>query len=211
MKLLGIRCEFCFFADDAREYLDEWTEPMADVRVHTWIVLKEVPTWAAVEASMKQLQGYGILRAEDRKVHDQYGHVADYCTEAKISEWRNNRASTVDRWVDIFKFLEKQEKDCNDFAAIVEYILCLPATTASVERTFSSINKMWTEEKSQLSIETLKSMVVVKHNFDFSCVEFFNYIKKKPDLLKAIASKQKYKLITEHGEVEYMENSEEEE
>lgn len=209
-KLIGLRFDFRFFTDDALEYLEEWSEPMADIRVHAWITLKDVPTWAVVEASMKQLQDYEILNARDSKVHEQHGHVVDYCTDTKIAEWRKNSASTVDRWVDIFKYLAKQEKDYTDFAEIAEYILCLPGTTASVERTFSSINKLWAEEKSQLTVETLKAMIVVKYNFEFTCIEFYNYIRTKPELLKLIASKQKYKLLTEEGETVDIVNSEEE-
>lgn len=123
MKLIGFCFGFCFFADDAREYLEEWSEPMADIRVHTWITLRNIPTWAAVEASMKKLQDYNIFNAKDSKVHEQYGHVVDYCTADKIAEWRSKHVSTVDRWVDIFNYLAKQEKEYTDFAEIAEYIL----------------------------------------------------------------------------------------
>lgn len=187
---------------------------MEGIRVHTWITLRGVPTWAVVEASMKQLQEHGIFDAKDSKVHEQYGHVVDYCTAEKLAEWRRDSVSTVDRWVDIFNYLAKQEKDYTDFAEIAEYILCLPGTTASVERTFSSINKLWSEEKSQLAVETLEAMVVVKYNFDYTCLQFYEYIKTKPNLLRLIASKEKYGFKTDDRETDDgetdVENSEEE-
>lgn len=54
------------------------------------------------------------------------------------------------RWVEIFTHLETENCDYKEMATIVEYILCLPGSTASVKRVFACMNKTWTADKSQL-------------------------------------------------------------
>ena len=91
-------------------------------------------------------------------------------------------------------------------AAIVEYILCLPGSTASVERVFASMNKTWTDEKSQLKNETLKAILTTKINLNMSCIDFYHWIKTKADMLRNIKSKDKYCFQAQAGGTERMED-----
>lgn len=75
---------------------------------------------------------------------------------------------------------------------LIQNILCLPGSNASTERVFSQMNKIWTKEKSQLKIETLKAILVTKTNIDMNCSESYSFLKKSPILLKSIASNDKY-------------------
>lgn len=79
-----------------------------------------------------------------------------------------------------------------NFARVVEYILCLPGTSAPVERVFSSIKNIWKTESANLQNDTLKSILLIKTNLNYSCVEFYQFLKKTPELLKQIASQEKY-------------------
>lgn len=47
------------------------------------------------------------------------------------------------------------------------------------ERIFSYIKKYWTDRKSLLSISTLSSWSILKHNWSMSCTEFYNFIKSQ--------------------------------
>lgn len=38
-----------------------------------------------------------------------------------------------------------------NFSILIEYILCLPATNAPVERVFSIMNKLWTSEENPVT------------------------------------------------------------
>ena len=55
------------------------------------------------------------------------------------------------------------------------------------------MNKIWTADKTQLSVSTLKSLLLLKCNFKQSCLEFYNFLKSSPELLKKIISSEKYK------------------
>ena len=70
--------------------------------------------------------------------------------------------------------------------------MCLPGTSASVERLFSAINKICSTEKTQLQIKTPKSMLIVKYNMDYSCVQLYDVLNKNPATLRTIGSNEKY-------------------
>jgi hypothetical protein len=54
------------------------------------------------------------------------------------------------------KFFSELSEKC------LEFMICLPGSTASVEGIISIMNSIWTKEKSRLSIETLRAMLIVR-------------------------------------------------
>lgn len=134
------------------------------------------------------------------KVFAQYGFIKTYCSSEKLSEWKNaqdkngkpKKLTAEERWVEIFKYMDAQQVPYLEFARLIEFILCLPGTNAPVERVFSSAKNIWKVESSQLAVKTLKSILSVKMNLDYSCVEFYHFLKKTPVLLRQIASQDKY-------------------
>jgi hypothetical protein len=58
-----------------------------------------------------------------------------------------------------FFFPEMSEKrlDFQDMFNILEFIHCLPGSTAPAERIFSVMNSMWSKEESRLSVETKRA------------------------------------------------------
>ena len=56
----------------------------------------------------------------------------------------------------VFLHFKQNNIPYENILKIVEYALSLPGTNAATERVFSSINKIWTTEKTQLNIKTLK-------------------------------------------------------
>lgn len=67
-------------------------------------------------------------------------------------------------------------------------------TNASAERVFSEIKAMWTQERSELSLQRVASMALIKFNTKQSCIEFYNSIKENRPVLEAIKSGGKYNL-----------------
>lgn len=197
-----------FSTGDALDYLAVWTEPLKPMKLYAWAMLMRVPTWQDIEAVMNNLSENKLFDASEKatKVHAQFRLVKIYCTDEKIKDWKNRHIPTVDRWVEIFRNLDSEDREYGEIATVVEYILCLPGTSASVERVFSAVNKTWTDEKSQLQVETLKAILTVKCNLKLSCIEFFKFLKEKPELLRQIASKDKYRTDTESGETIMIDN-----
>lgn len=90
-------------------------------------------------------------------------------TKDVISDWPN------------FMHLSRNEASFDDVSKLVEYAPCLPDTLELVERVFSAITKISITEKTRLEVQTLKSILFVKNNFTFSCLEFYEYLKKNED------------------------------
>ena len=65
-------------------------------------------------------------------------------------------------------------------------MLSLPGTNTATKRVFSRFNKIWTTEKTQLNIKTLK------YNLINSCEKFHDILINDPNLLQSIHSDQKY-------------------
>lgn len=82
--------------------------------------------------------------------------------------------SLESKWVEIFNYFSSNDIPCNNLEILVEYCMCLSGTNSPVERVFTHMNNFWTKDKSQLHVETLKSLLVVKTNFTETCVEFYN-------------------------------------
>lgn len=169
--------------------------PLQELQMFAWVNLKFKPQWNSVEAAMTRLSEKKLYDAEVNacELHKQFGYVKNYCTEDKIKQWRETKTTVTSRWVEIFCHLRAEDCEFKDVAEIVEYVLCLPATSASVERVFSAMNRTWTEEKTRLNIETLKAILMIKYNLKFSCTEFYTYLKTQPTLLRQIAGTEKYK------------------
>lgn len=138
------------------------------------------------------IQKQHLNEARAGQILQQYGYLKRFLAEEKLQEWASKKASTENRWVEIFCYFQKQSIPFEDLSSIIEFALCLPGTSALVERTFSAVTKAWTREKSQLQIKTLKSMLIVKYNMEYSCVDFFNMVSKNSSLLKKISGSAKY-------------------
>jgi hypothetical protein len=70
----------------------------------------------------------------------------------------------------------------------VQFGLCLPGTNAPIERVFTMVNKLWT---TQLCVDTVKAMIIVKCNLSSNCGEFAHLISNN-DILKQVHSATKY-------------------
>lgn len=195
-------------SDDALHYIDLWLAPLKELKMFGWVTLKTPPQWKQVEAVMMKLNEQKLYDAEENatKLHMQFAFVKNYCTEAKIKQWRDGGVSTVVRWVELFNHLNVEGCEYKEITKMVEYVLCLPGTSASVERVFSAVNKSWTAEKTKLHIDTLKAILTIKCNLKLSCIDFYKYLISQPTLLRQIASKDKYKKRTENSEETELDN-----
>lgn len=115
-----------------------------------------------------------------------------YCVEEKLNHWNTNKVSAEEKWVEIFKHLDSESVPFEAFSSIIEYILCFPGTSAPVERLFANVNKIWKQENSRLAITTLRSILYIKNYMDFTCTEFYRFIKSRHDILKQITNQEKY-------------------
>lgn len=52
---------------------------------------------------------------------------------------------------------------------VVEFVVCIPGYNTNVERIFSDVNNLWTDNKIRFYVKIVKAMLVVKHFFTENC------------------------------------------
>jgi hypothetical protein len=93
----------------------------------------------------------------------------------------------IERYCKIFSTVELPH-----LSKTIGSVMAIPVGNEFVERIFSQMHRIWTEDRNSLSIDLIKAEICIKNNFDLKCSEFKNYIKSNKKLLKAAQSQQKY-------------------
>ena len=110
-----------------------------------------------------------------------------------IEQWRQSDTDTAQRWLDVFEHFRSQEIEYDAVLQLVQFALALPGTNAPIERVFFLMNNIWSDAKTQLTTETLRSMLIATVNTDKPCLDFYKEIKGNKQLLTSIHSTEKYK------------------
>lgn len=100
--------------------------------------------------------------------------------------------NTLDeKWTYVFQTADI-DGDFPNLKIVVEFLMCIPGSNANVERIFSDMNNLWTDDKNRFDVQTVKAMLVVKHFFTENCSEFHDLLLGNKKLLKHIHSSEKY-------------------
>ena len=76
---------------------------------------------------------------------------------------------------------------------LVAVVFSIPVSNAFVERVFSLVSSQWSKERNRLCEKTVKSLLQVRVNLDYSCSELHKLILKDQKLLSQIISSEKYR------------------
>ena len=95
------------------------------------------------------------------------------------------------KWV---KFFAIQQPEDAQLLHLVSFALSILVSNANCERVFSIMNALWTNSRNRLNFNLVKAELMMKTNFHMSCNEFYEFISKDKDLLKAAKSQEKYRL-----------------
>jgi hypothetical protein len=178
-------------------YLDQWCAHFGDMKFFEWTSLDSSPTWADVQTCydwfVKSVKTVSSSAVDDSQLFDEVVNVRSFVSEERLEKWNSENTSADLRWVQLLKHFTDHRIPCANVTKLVEFCLSLPGTNAPTERVFSQINDIWTSEKTQLQVETLKCMMVVKTNITLDCVELYNQLLTEVRVLKAIHSSEKYK------------------
>jgi hypothetical protein len=176
------------------EYIERW-DHSDDVSKLSFALLTKTPTWSEVEVAndMVCIVAGRSSAADDNRLFDQTTCVASYATAEMIERWAQSGTSTGQRWLEVFEHFKNQQLEFDAILRLVQFALALPGTNAPIERVFSLMNDMWTDAKTQLTTETLKSMLITTVNISSPCLDFHELIKSNNRLLKSIHGSQKYK------------------
>ncbi|KAL4122741.1 hypothetical protein QTP88_015022 [Uroleucon formosanum] len=177
-------------------YVEKWGCYFDQLKIFRWVQLINFPTWENVQKCIKFLmennRNNSNTKLDEDNLFDEFSHV-EQIFKSRIHEWQKNSAKVEVKWYEIFEYTKAHNIDTTNISKIVEYSLAIPGTNAAVERIFSTINVLWTDEKNRFLVETIKSIIIVKTHFkNLSCNEFYNILLKETRLLDEIGSAQKY-------------------
>lgn len=181
------------FYQNCLDYLNLWSAQFKEINCFEWTELKNVPEWNAVQSCISFMsERFPTHIIDENLLFDEVTYLKKYVTDEKITGWDNRNVPLELKWLEVFNFFKEQHIPFRNILKAVEFSLCLPGTNAPTERTFSVMNNIWTNEKSQLGVETLKAMLMVRCNIANTCEEFLLKIEKNYDLLKRVHSAEKY-------------------
>ena len=158
------------------QYADKWICSLGNTDKFKWILLNKTPAWKKIGDSINH-EILSCVQAKETRLFDQWVLIK-LIAERHVDEWNEENLPVSDRWLHIFREMREKRLDFQDFCNFVGFILCLPGSTAPVERIFSVMNSMWTKEKSRLSVETMKAMLIVRQNNDMECDKFYHKVLK---------------------------------
>ncbi|GFS98471.1 dimer_Tnp_hAT domain-containing protein [Trichonephila clavipes] len=96
-------------------------------------------------------------------------------------------SNSIEMWC---KFFQKEEAP--NLLKIVQFVCSVPVSNAFVERIFSVMGNVWTDERNRLAVNTVKSELCIFFNISSCCTEFKDVISTNKPLLKAVSSNAKY-------------------
>lgn len=157
-------------------YLTDWTKWLNDIKVFSWVCLKEKLKWDHVECAALWMVGRNYFNSNDMDaLFDQFAILDHYLNSNKES--LNEVQLSHKKWAQVFRHFTEKSLPFDELLKVVEFALVIPATNATAERVFSHINDMWTPEKGQMLIENVYARLLVKFNWSESCLDFYNKIK----------------------------------
>jgi len=94
--------------------------------------------------------------------------------------------------VQLFCHFKKNDILAPNLKLIVQYIFCIPGTSAPVERIFSLMNNAWLDERGSMDENTVRGLMVCNMKFGLTCNKLYEKIKNNLPVLKKIHSTEKY-------------------
>lgn len=107
-------------------------------------------------------------------------------------------SNCTEKWIEYFKI----NTNAPELIKLCKFVFAVPANNCFVERIFSVMGNIWTNERNRLHTDMVKSELFMHFNYKMSCTEFANFIKQKNDsnkkLIEAAKSNKKYKYKALH-------------
>src|SRR5262249_12736113 len=108
----------------------------------------------------------------------------DILNKLDINEKQSN---VLTKYMKIFA-----NNDFKNLLLIIESVMAIPIGNDFVERVFSHLRRIWTNERSLMSVELIKAEICIKNNFNMNCNKFKSFVKDDKNLLKSVKSNQNY-------------------
>ena len=161
---------------------------------HLWLNSRENLSWPPVCASADKTSCMLAMQIIDiDSLFDEHVLMKNYNSASDRRErWQNTPISYEQKWTQLFQAFKDKDIPIPNFQKLVEFVFCLPGTSAPVERIFSIMKNMLSDDRSNMPEQNVKALLMCKSNIDFTCTEFYENIKSNVVLLKKVLDTGKY-------------------
>lgn len=182
------------FYDTALSYLKAWNKNNEDLSNLSFFLLNQIPLRENFDMAIDLLSSEcQILNINCDELFDEFTYLRTYLS-GRDNEWFNSTA-LAKKWCEALLHMKENNVPHANMKKVVSLVMCLPGSNAFVERVFSCMNYIWSDEKSQLKVETMRAILAVKINMGISCEAFSEKISANPAILKQIHSSDKYTAV----------------
>lgn len=98
-----------------------------------------------------------------------------------------NGETSLDKWKHFFSV-----ESAPTLLKIFQYCASIPVSNASVERIFSVMGNVWTDERNRLHVNSVRSELCIFFNIPYFGIEIKNIFHENKELIKAARSNSKY-------------------
>lgn len=95
--------------------------------------------------------------------------------------------SSLEKWTYFFK-----KEPALSLLKLFQYCASIPVSNANVERIFSVMGNLWTDERNRLLVPSVRSELCIFFNISQRCTEIKELFLKHKKLIKAAQSNKKY-------------------
>ena len=162
---------------------------------HLWLNSSEDLFWKPVCASTEKINCMLAKQIIDiDSLFDEHVLVKNYNSASDRKEaWQNTPISYEQKRTQWFQAFKDKDIPIPNFQKLVEFVFCLPETSAPIERIFLIMKNMWSGDRSNMHEQNVKVFLMLKSNINFNltCTEFYNNIKSIV-LFKKVLGTEKY-------------------
>ena len=183
----------CFY-EKYESYLNVYRHAYEGVTPHLWLNSSEDLSWQPVCALAEKINSMFAKQIIDiDALFNEHVVVKNYNSASDRKErWKNTTISYEQKWTQLLQAFKDKDIPISNFQKLVEFVFCLPGTSAPVERTFSTMKNMWSDDRSSTHEKNVKALLVCESSIDLTCTEFYENIKSNVVLLKKVLGIDKY-------------------
>lgn len=162
-------------------YLEKWYDYEGSIfKLMPVLSLSSPVTWPQIETLVTGLQ----LDIDTDRLYD------EHCVVVHVQGEIAQESSVDQKWVQV---LRRLPEGSSEMKKLISFALSIPVSNAYCERVFSLMTQLWSKERNRMTEDLVKAELQVLLNYNMTCGEFYEYLKKNPDLLRAAKRQEKYK------------------
>ncbi|KAH7717358.1 hypothetical protein AAVH_15221 [Aphelenchoides avenae] len=178
--------EFKQFYKNTLDYWKKWFGYLEDFKMIAWLGLDHdsLDYKGAIVPSFKK-----FISTDTRSVNALFTEVREIRSTLQKLQHKDEykKLNVIGKWMVILK-----NANLIEMRKLVGALLTVFASNAYCESVFSIAKRLWTPEKSNLHVDTLRALLAIKCNSDVECTDMHDIFCADRDLLKTARTVAKY-------------------